>query len=221
VRPSTATAADYARTEPPAPATPWRDAAYCVVDLETTGLDPRHHEIISYAAIPVDEARVRPGGLVSGLVRPRRMPRADSMRIHGLRPADLASAPALHETLDDLLGALAGRSLVAHVAWLEEGFLSRALRAHGVRLYDAPIDTAGLADVVLGRRPGSDPLRLSVVAAQLGLPVHRPHHAEGDALTTAQVFIALATRLERASGPQTVRSLTLTSRRLRRVRLRR
>jgi DNA polymerase-3 subunit epsilon len=148
------------------------------------------------------------------------MPRADSMRIHGLRPADLASAPTLHEALDHLLGALAGRALVAHVAWVEEGFLSRALREHGVRLYGAPIDTAGLADVVLGRRPGGDPLRLSVVAAQLGLPVHRPHHAEGDALTTAQVFIALATRLERVSGPQTVRSLTLTSRRLRRMRLR-
>jgi hypothetical protein len=46
--------------------------------------------------------------------------------------------------------------------------------------------------------------------------VHRPHHADGDALTTAQVFIAIAGRLERDSGPQTARSLTLTSRRLRR-----
>jgi DNA polymerase III subunit epsilon len=221
VRPSTATAAEYARAEPPAPGTPWRNAGYCVVDLETTGLDPRRDEIISFAAIPIDEGRVRPGGLVSGLVRPRRMPRADSMRIHGLRAADLASAPALHETLDSLLGALAGRALVAHVAWVEEGFLGRALRAQGVRLHGETIDTAGLAEVVLERRPAAEPLRLTTVAAQLGLPVHRPHHAEGDALTTAQVFIALATRLERAGGPQTVRSLTLTSRHVKRVRLRR
>jgi hypothetical protein len=27
----------------------------------------------------------------------------------------------------------------------------------------------------------------------MGLPSHRPHVAEGDALTTAQVFLALAT----------------------------
>jgi DNA polymerase III epsilon subunit-like protein len=40
----------------------------------------------------------------------------------------------------------------------------------------------------------------------LGLPVHRPHHADGDALTTAQAFIALATHLE-VFKPQTVGSL--------------
>jgi DNA polymerase III epsilon subunit-like protein len=37
---------------------------------------------------------------------------------------------------------------------------------------------------------------LSGLARSLGLPVHRPHHADGDALTTAQVFIALATHLD-------------------------
>jgi|GEM_PF-5522276 len=36
----------------------------------------------------------------------------------------------------------------------------------------------------------------------LGLPVHRPHHSLGDALATAQVFIALAT-LSDAYRPQT------------------
>jgi DNA polymerase III epsilon subunit-like protein len=36
--------------------------------------------------------------------------------------------------------------------------------------------------------------------------VHRPHHADGDALTTAQAFIALATHLE-AFGSVTLGSL--------------
>ena len=38
------------------------------------------------------------------------------------------------------------------------------------------------------------------------LPAHRPHTADGDALTTAQVFLALATHLD-ALEPQTVGSL--------------
>ena len=45
---------------------------------------------------------------------------------------------------------------------------------------------------------------LSVLARSLNLPVHRPHHADGDALTTAQVFIALATHLETLESPLTV-----------------
>jgi DNA polymerase-3 subunit epsilon len=52
---------------------------------------------------------------------------------------------------------------------------------------------------------------LSVAARRLGLPVHSPHHAQGDALTTAQLFLALASRLDRAP-PQTVASLARLSR---------
>jgi DNA polymerase-3 subunit epsilon len=40
----------------------------------------------------------------------------------------------------------------------------------------------------------------------LNLPVHRQHNALGDALTTAQVFIALATHLDEFS-PETVQTL--------------
>jgi DNA polymerase III subunit epsilon len=49
---------------------------------------------------------------------------------------------------------------------------------------------------------------------RMGLPVHTPHHALGDAFTTAQLFLALATRLERgqAGRPLTVRELCSISR---------
>ena len=214
MRPGTPAAARYSEAEIPAARTPWRLARFCVVDLETTGLNPRSGEIISFAAIPIDEGRVRPGGLATELLRPRRMPGPDTMRIHGLRPADLETAPTLQQALDRMLDALSGRTMVAHVAGVEERFLGRALRGHGVRLRGGTIDTARLAEAVLGPGRGPEPLPLSVVATRLGLPVHRPHHADGDALTTAQVFIALAARLERERGPQTVRSLTHAGRRL-------
>lgn len=210
MRPATRAAREYTRAKLPTAATPWRLARFCVVDLETTGLEPRRDEIVSFAAIPIDEGRARPGGLVTGLVRPRRMPPPETVRIHGLRPADLAHAPELGGVLDQLLTALSGRILVAHVAWVERQFLDRAFRGHGVRLRGGVIDTARLAAAVLG--PDTrHPLDLGDVATRLGLPVHRPHHAEGDALTTAQAFLALARRLER-KRPQTVRSLSRAGR---------
>jgi DNA polymerase-3 subunit epsilon len=46
------------------------------------------------------------------------------------------------------------------------------------------------------------------------VPSHRPHEASGDAFTTAQVFVALATLLE-AGGPETVDTLAAASARLR------
>ena len=52
----------------------------------------------------------------------------------------------------------------------------------------------------------SEPVGLSDLARSLGLPVHRPHHADGDALTTAQVFIALANHLDSVQA-QTIGTL--------------
>jgi DNA polymerase III subunit epsilon len=209
----------YRESSFPEALTPWREAGFSVVDLELTGLDPSTHEIISFAAITVVGGRIRLGDAVHRLVRPRRMPDADTTRIHGLREADLAGAPALDEVLDELLTRLTGRVLVAHVAVVEVAFLRRALEARELDLRNPVIDTAALAEKV--RRLRQEPALadeaetgaptvsspgLSRVARWLGLPVHRPHHADGDALTTAQVFLALATHLEEF-GEVTVGSL--------------
>jgi DNA polymerase-3 subunit epsilon len=205
------------------PDTPWREAGFCVVDLETTGLDPADHEIISFATLPIDRGRLDLAGARYQLIRPRRLPGPDTILIHGLRGADLAGAPTLEESLDGLIEALKERVMVAHVAAVEVGFIGAALRERGIELAEPVVDTAALAAELFRLRGArsADPWSLSSLAETLGLPVHRPHEADGDALTTAQVFLALATHLDRYS-PQTVGSMERLSRRRRwrRVRLR-
>jgi len=203
-----AAARAYDDAELPPPETPWREARYAVVDLETTGLDPAADEIVSFASLPIDAGRVAVGSARTITIRPSRMPGAETIRIHGLRPQDLTEAPELSDVLDPILEALTGRVLVAHSAWVERGFLTGAVEEAGARLRRPVIDTA----VLFRRAQGAEgegeeaPVRLSLAARELGLPVHRPHHADGDALTTAQLFLALATRLD-AQKPQTVGSL--------------
>lgn len=178
-----------------------------MIDLETTGLDPTVHEIISFATVHVDQGRVRLDDAGYQLVRPDRMPSRETILIHGLREADLADAPPLADVLDGLLEALTGRALVAHVASIEERFLGAALDEGGIRLINPIVDTATLAaELFRLRGQGPAPLELTRLANALGLPSHRPHEADGDALTTAQVFLALATHLDQLS-PQTVGSL--------------
>lgn len=212
-RPKSPEARAYWEARAPSAETPWREARYAVVDLETTGLDPRGDEIISFAAVPIDEGRVIAGGARATFVRPERMPGAETIRIHGLRPSDLMDAPALADALGVILEALAGRVLVAHAAWVERGFLAPALKGAGVRLGERTLDTAVLIRHVLPaeRLPAEGAVSLSDAARALGLPVHSPHVAEGDALTTAQLFLALATRLDRGES-QTVGSLARLSR---------
>jgi DNA polymerase III subunit epsilon len=82
------------------------------------------------------------------------------------------------------------------------------LRPLGLGMPRGILDTAVLWRAYCIERGDGDPgwCELGAVADALGLPVHRAHDAEGDALTTAQVFLALATHLE-SRGRGTVRAL--------------
>jgi DNA polymerase-3 subunit epsilon len=205
----------YRETPFPSWKLPWRETDFTVIDLETTGLDPARDEIVSFATVTVSRGRVRVDDARYELIRPRRMPAAETIRIHGLREADLIEAPPLPEVLGRLVEPLTGRALVAHVAAVERGFLGAALRPHRLELRNPMVDTALLDQELrrLRRAPAAEnePIGLAAMARDLGLPVHRPHHAQGDALTTAQAFIALGTHLEEFSA-QTLGSLARISR---------
>lgn len=208
-------AAAYKHARLPAGRTPWREASFCAIDLELSGLDPRRHEIVSFGAIPIENGRVRLGGAVQGRVRPLRSMSEAAIRVHGIRAADLADAPPLDAAIDPLLAMLAGRIPVVHVAAIERSFLTPALRRQGLRLRRPMVDTSMLGLVWLCERDGRAPpsLTLTDLALMLGLPAHHPHDALGDALTTAQAFIALSTHLD-ARRAETARSLTSAARRL-------
>jgi DNA polymerase-3 subunit epsilon len=189
----------------------WRADTFVVIDLETTGLDPRHDHIVSYGAVPIRDGRVKTSESVYGLVHvPRDVP-ASSIKFHGLRTQDLDGAPPLAAcvaALDELIGH---HPVVAHCAWVERSFLRRAFRRSYLPFASPIVDTAVLARRILDVDLGPDQaVSLEYAATALGLPVHSPHHALGDAVTTASLFIALAGQLERGETLTTANLLELS-----------
>lgn len=176
--------------------TPWRAARFAVVDIETTGLDPAVDEVLSVAVVPVEHGRIRVGDALYRALRADREPTVDTIVVHGIRPVDVRRGSAPDEVWDDVAAALAGRTPVVHVQWVERTFLSPVLRSHGSEFPRAVVDTDVLFRRHLHRAGLATPAThasLGDAARRFGLPVHRPHHASGDALTTAQLFLALAT----------------------------
>lgn len=196
----------FAQAPVPGRDTPWREAQWCVIDLELTGLE-RSGEIIAIGAVPIRDGAVILGGAMYTLVRPERAPRHAAVLVHKLRSVDLREAPPLDDAIDALLSVMAGRVPVFHTAMVERAFLGGELRRRRVRL-PADVDTEVLGRLWLRHRDGVAPrgLSLSRLAGVLGQPAEDPHHALGDALTTAKAFIALASHLD-AESPQTVGSL--------------
>jgi DNA polymerase-3 subunit epsilon len=196
----------------------WRTAKYLAIDVETTGLDLRRDSIISIGAAGIRDGRIVCGDNYYSLIRPACPVSVASMRIHCLRPADLENAPTAQDVGEEIARQLAGWIVVAHAAWIERAFLTRLLRQAGVRFAAPVIDTAALAralgyakGVPYGREPS-----LELLARQLSLPVYEPHHALGDAVTTAAVFLAMAAKVGKPGGqaaakPVSVRSLVALS----------
>jgi len=174
----------------------WTSAPWAVLDFETTGLNARVDSIISVGVVPIDNASADLGSSYYSLVRPETPVSPASSEVHGLRAADLEEAPTCHHVAQALADAIGDRLLVAHAAWVETGFLA-ALQDHtGVGLPRPVADTAALCRRagIVAAQPSHEP-SLELVARRLQLPVYSPHHALGDALTTAVVFMALAHRL--------------------------
>ncbi len=178
----------------------WRQGRYCVIDVETTGLDLARDDLVSIGVVEVSGGCITPRTYYQ-VVRPAAELSVASRRIHCLTSEELKSAPTVAQALPDLCAFIGTATLVAHAAWIERAFLKRALRATRYHMDLKLLDTAALARR-LGLADSDDTYEPSLEGLSIaaGLPVHTPHHALGDALTTAQLFIVYAARLEAACG---------------------
>ncbi len=198
------------RTAKPDLESNWRTIDYCAIDIETTGLDFKTDEIISIGVVQVQSARIIAEANYYREVRPKRMPSPTSIRIHGIRAVDLADASPIEVVMPEFANLLRGRVVLAHAAWVENAFLKERLENLKFEFSKRLIDTASLArtcEIVednIDREPS-----LEFLARTLKLPVYSPHHALGDALTTAIIFLALATEIERRNMEKGESMLTL------------
>lgn len=176
----------------------WRNIDYCAIDVETTGLNLKDDEIISIGAVQIHKGRIKAENNFYREVLPSRLPSIPSVRIHGLRGIDLDCVAPIKSVIPELVAQVRGRVLIAHAAWIEYAFLKPHLRESGLAFSKQIVDTAALARALgyCSEINGWEP-SLESLARLRHLPIYAPHNALGDALTTAVVFLALATELER------------------------
>ncbi|MFJ9025238.1 DEDDh family exonuclease [Streptomyces sp. NPDC102259] len=164
---------------------------WAVVDVETSGLRPYEHRVLSVAVLTLDTA----GELVeefSTLLDPGCDP--GPVHIHGLTPERLRGAPAFEQVAEHLAALLNGRVMVAHNAQFDYEFLAREFARARSWL---PVSQR-MCTLALNRRvaPPTDDLKLASLAAHYGVPQQRAH----DALDDARVLAGILRGSLRAAG---------------------
>ena len=170
------------------------DEPVVVLDLETTGLDPRKDRILAVAAVPLQGRRIELNRRFVRLLHDDGPVNAESIRHHRLRPVDVRDGVHIESALPELLSWIGDRPIVGYATAFDIAFLSRACRRLGVV---APRRFADVREHVRRRCLRHDPnrpprLRFEQIAADLKQPVIGRHDALGDAVTTALMWIALA-----------------------------
>jgi len=113
----------------------------CVIDFETTGLNPENSEIIEIGAVklknfvPVDEFHA--------FIKPENFPSEEILRITGIKPEDILSAKKASEVMPDFISFISNNILVAHNAKFDMGFLNKYCKIE--RIVPGIIDTLELS----------------------------------------------------------------------------
>jgi DNA polymerase III epsilon subunit family exonuclease len=160
-----------------------------VVDVETTGTDPKLADVIEIAAVKVKAGK---GGKIadtwSTLVNPGRP--IVGQQVHGLTDKDVKGAPKPADAVRDFLKFAGDALLVGHNVGFDLMFLEEA---HGDSFRFEPgryLDTLTIAREAFPGVPES--FRLPDLARFLGVEAEASHRALPDAEATAAVLLKLA-----------------------------
>ena len=168
------------------------------LDCETTSPDARQAELVSIAAVPVRNGRVETSqALHVHLRRPHGLQR-DSIRIHGMRPDDLADGATVDDALERLLDFIGNRPLVGWCIDFDVAVINRHLRPRtGFELPNRSIELIQQYKRRLRRsHPDVAPhVGFEAMAEALDVPIIGRHTALGDATTSALMYLRMQAAL--------------------------
>lgn len=172
-----------------------RDLTFVVFDSETTGLDPKMDEVVQLGAIRVVNGKIIPAETFETLVNPGRPIPPGSTKVHGINNDMVADAPGFSQICTQFHAFARDAVIIAHNAPFDMAFLHRQADESGAQFDNPILDTVHLSAIVFG---GSAEHTLDAISTRLGveIPPDLRHTALGDAMATAQVFVALLPILE-------------------------
>ena len=153
-------------------------------DIETTGLNVSREEITEIGAVVLRNGEICER--FQTFVDPGRKLTPEIIGLTGITDEMLRGAPKPAEALRAFLDFVDGRTLAAHNAEFDIGFIREGCRKAGYDFHPTYIDSLILAQNLL---PDLGKYKLDIVADHLDLPTFNHHRASDDAATVGYMLI--------------------------------
>lgn len=157
---------------------------FVVVDVETTGVNPRQSRVVEIAAVLV-HGEYKPRVLLDTLVDSGGALRGTD--VHGITPEDLVGAPSFEELIQPIRAILANRVLVAHNAAFDVASLTAEFDAFACEPLRPPVLCTMRLPRPIELGAGNWPLWWACLRGGVRHDEGQ-HHALADALATAHLL---------------------------------
>jgi DNA polymerase III epsilon subunit family exonuclease len=165
-----------------------------VLDIETTGVDFVHDDIIEIAAVKLKGSEIV--DRFNTLVKPLQAKLGPTVAVlTGINPADLETAPRLDEVKDNLLAFCGELPIVGHNISFDVDFL----KEKGINLPGPRLDTLELAYTLLPKLPFYSMEFLAYCYQFKNQPSHR---AMNDVLATVELYDLLLSQVNQIPADQ-------------------
>lgn len=159
---------------------------FAIIDIETTGLDPKKDKITEIAIMVHDGLSVVER--FATLINPERSIPAHISRITGINDAMVKDAPRFFEVAKKILDLTRDRIFVAHNVEFDFRFVQEEFKSFGYAFKRDKLCTVRLSKKLLPKRKSYS---LGRLCESLSIPLLGAHRASSDAEATAQLFTYL------------------------------
>ncbi|NDP48453.1 MAG: 3'-5' exonuclease [Sulfuriferula multivorans] len=175
---------------------PFSSSRYVVVDVETSGLNTAKDHLIAIGAVAVTHGRIRLNDSLEIVLQQTEASETDNILIHGIGGTVQREGVPPADALLTFLEYLGKDPLIAfHVAF-DQAMINRALKQFlGLKFEHAWADLAYVAPA-LHPRIARHTCTLDGWMGLFGISTYARHNALADALSTAELLLALRPNLE-------------------------
>lgn len=179
------------------------EVRFVIMDVETTGLDPKNDRICEISMNIIKDFKEAKG--LTTLVNPGVSIPYDVSKIHGITDSMVLKSPKFGDIVNQILDIIYDSVLVGHNIDFDYNFLKSEFERIGYSIPDIyVIDTLDLSRRFCGGLPN---YKLETVARSMNLFSKDWHRAENDVIMTSRIFENILNILVKENGVMTLEDL--------------